>query len=74
MREWVDLVWSYMADDAQGTQRRQELADAMLAIGGGRDSWGTDGQAAAGQRAMMALAGPPARRKPKPPPEEPSPQ
>lgn len=70
LRAFTDLVYAAMADDPDGAySRRASLDRAMATAEPDRDTWGTDAAAQAAQRAMMAQA--PAPRRRRPPPEVP---
>lgn len=58
LREFIDLVYAYMAEEWTGYNGRARLDAALLASAPDRETWGTDPAAQAAQRAMMAAAAP----------------
>lgn len=69
MRQLLDVAYALWADDPSGPYRRSKLDEHILASLPDRDTWGTDPAAQRAARAMMAAAGGPAPRRPKPEPE-----
>lgn len=77
MRDWCDTMFVLMLDSV-GYDRHDDLVAVLNEPWAPvRELWGTDSASAAGQRAMMSLAGGPAPprdpTKPRPKPKEASP-